>query len=262
MRTSEATALLILLAPNALRAQKPGYAPRDTARYFVAADASYVHFLDSTDPWKLASLSVGRAVHAGSIIGRVNYADRFSISGAQMEADAYPRIDATTYAYLNVGYSSAVIFPEWRFGGEIFKDLPHGWETSVGFRELRFENNPVTLVTGTVGKYFGNFWISARPFVRFKSSGNEASAGVTARKYFADADQFAGIRASYGSAPSDQITPDQLARARSYSADVHGSGGPWTRAVATWSLGFAHEDLASARVRNSWTATAGTKIRF
>lgn len=259
MRTLKTTSLLIVLPFGALHAQAAKKIRVDSTESFVAAEVGYVDFRGSIDPWKLASISILHHAPGAALIGRLNYANRFSTSGAQVEADAYPRLNSTTYAYINLGYSRSEIFPSWRYGAEVFKSLPYAWEASVGFRELRFPDNPVTLVTGTVGKYFDNYWVSARPFVRFKSSGNEASIGVTARRYFTDADHFAGVRASYGNAPSDQITPDQLTRTRSYSADIHGSGGPWTRGVATWSLGVAHEELARA-VRTSWTATLGMKV--
>lgn len=250
----------MMLPVCALNAQTAKKIRVDSTQSFVAAEVGYVDFRGSIDPWKLASISVGHHSPVGSAIGRLNYANRFSTSGTQLEADAYPRLNPTTYAYVNLGYSDAKIFPSWRYGAEIFKSLPYAWEASLGFRELRFPHNPVTLFTGTVGKYFDNYWVSARPFVRFKSTGNEASAGITARRYFADADHYVGMRASYGNAPSDQITPDQLSRTRSYSADVHGSGGPWERGVATWSLGVAHEELAAHAIRRSWTGTLGMKI--
>jgi YaiO family outer membrane protein len=233
-----------------------------TTKTFVASEFTYVDFHGDIDPWRLASLSLGRSTSGGSAIGRVNYANRFATSGIQVEADAYPKLGAKSYAYLNAGYSSADIFPEWRLGGELFRSLPGAWEGSVGFRQLRFGGAPVTLITGSVGKYVGNYWAAVRPFFHFQRSGTSASAGLTARRYFADADHFIGTRAEYGSAPSDKITPDQLARTSSYSADAHGSGGPWARAVGTWALGFQHEQLSGGHIRKSYTGTVGGKVFF
>jgi YaiO family outer membrane protein len=229
---------------------------------FVASEFSYVDFRGDIDPWRLASLSVGGRTRKGSVIGRVNYANRFATNGMQVEADAYPRLSARTYAYLNAGYSDAAIFPKWRVGGELFSTFPSAWEGSVGFRQLRFGGPPVTLVTGSLGKYVGNYWASVRPYFRFQRKGTSTSVGITARRYFADGDHFVGFRAGYGTTPSDQITPDQLARTSSYSADAHGSGGPWRRAVATWALGFGGEKLAGGQVRKSYTGTVGVKAYF
>ena len=258
-----AAAIAVILGADVSGAQTtPTMKKRAEARSFIAGELGYTQFRRDLDPWKLASLSLGRRTKGGVVIGRLNYANRFGISGAQIEADAYPRINATTYAYLNVGYSRSEIFPAWRFGGELFKSLSDAWEGSVGIRQLRFAGAPITLYTGTLGKYAGDYWISARPFLRFTSSGMSASAGVTARRYFADGDHFIGVRTGYGRTPSDAVTPDQLARTSSYSADVHGSGGPWVHTVGTVSLGFNRDRLSPSQLRTSWTGTAGLKFRF
>lgn len=259
----KAAAILLFVLPAIVQGQGVERAHRDTTiKTYVAGDFSYQDFRGTIDPWRLASLSLGHTTSAGSVIGRLNYATRFAKSGIQGEADAYPRLGATTYAYLNAGYSAADIFPKWRFGGELFKSLPNAWEASLGFRQLRFGGPPVTLITGAVGKYYGSYWVSARPYLRFQRTGTSASAGVTARRYFADGDHYLGARASYGSSPSDRITIDEVGRKNSYSADVHGSGGPWLRLLATWALGFEHEELSPGKIRRSWTGTTGFKFTF
>jgi len=251
------------LYPADVRGQTAADSTKDPAtKTYVALDYSYVTFHGDIDPWRLASLSLGRSTSKGALIGRVNYANRFATSGLQFEADAYPRLSRRIYAYLNAGYSDADIFPMLRFGGELFANLSNAWEASAGFRELRFSDSPVTLYTGSVGKYVGNYWLSLRPFLRFKKSGNSASAGLTARRYFADGDHYFGGRLNYGSTPSDRITPDELTRTDSFSADLHGSGGPWLDVLGTWSLGYDREELAHAQIRRSWTGTAGLKFFF
>jgi YaiO family outer membrane protein len=251
------------LCPAAVRAQNAAVTKKDSAsKTYVAMDYGYVNFHGDIEPWRLASLSLGRSTSRGSLIGRVNYAKRFATSGLQFEADAYPRLGSGTYAYLNAGYSHADIFPTWRFGGELFASLPSAWEASVGFRQLRFTGSPVTLYTGSVGKYVGNYWLSLRPFLRIKESGTSTSAGLTARRYFADGEHYFGARVGYGSTPSDRITPDELVRTKSFSADLHGSGGLWQDVLGTWSLGYDREELAHAQIRKSWTGTAGLKFFF
>ncbi len=263
MPTFKSTVTFLALLPAAVHGQGVERAHRDsTIKTYVAGDFSYVDFRGTIDPWRLASLSFGHATSAGSIVGRLNYANRFATSGAQGEVDAYPRLNASTYAYLNAGYSASDIFPQWRFGGELFRSLPNAWEASLGFRQLRFGGPPVTLLTGAVGRYSGNYWVSVRPYVRVKPTGTSASAGITARRYFADGNHYFGARASYGSSPSDRVTPDEVSRTSSYSADLHGSGGPWLRAIATWAIGFEREELSPRRFRRSWTGTTGMKFTF
>ncbi|MHB8839082.1 MAG: YaiO family outer membrane beta-barrel protein [Gemmatimonadaceae bacterium] len=259
--------LLALLAATAVRATpaaaQDASVVRDTAvTRTVAADVSYVTFSGSTDPWRLASVSLSRRTKAGSVIARVNYANRFATDGVQVEADAYPRVGKKTYLYLNAGYSGATVFPEWRFGGEAFVSLPSAWEASAGFRQLRFGGAPVTLFTGAVGKYVGNYWFSLRPFLRSKEGGLSASAGLTARRYFEDGDHWVGATASYGSSPTDRITPDAVGRTDAFSMSLNGSTGLTPRMLLTWTLGHDAEELAPGSTRTSATFTAGLKVTF
>ena len=246
-----------LLAQDASAARTPA-APSITA----AADFSYVSFSGTTDPWRLSSVAIARRTTSGTFIARVNYANRFATDGVQVEADAYPRLNDKVYLYLNAGYSSAAIFPEWRSGGEAFVSLPGAWEASAGFRQLRFGGVPVTLFTGAVGKYIGNYWLSLRPYLHSKDGGLSASAGLTARRYFEDGDHWVGASASYGSSPTDRITPDAVGRTHAFSLSLNGSTGLSSRALATWTLGHDAEELTPGHTRMSTTVTAGLKLSF
>ncbi len=109
----------------------------------------------------------------------------------------------------------------------------------------------MTLFTGAVGKYVGNYWISLRPFVRFKPSGASASAGLTMRRYFEDGDHYYGGNISYGSSPSDHATPDDVARSNSFSVGIHGSQGISRKTLLTWAASREREKLPQSVIRNS-----------
>jgi YaiO family outer membrane protein len=256
--------LLIAVAVPALaRAQDAAAArPADSTITRVSADFSYVSFSGGTDPWRLASVSLSRHSAAGTFIARVNYANRFASNGVQLESDAYPRLSSSTYLYLNAGYSGATVFPEWRVGGEAFTSLPNAWEASLGFRQLHFGGTPVTLLTGAVGKYIGDYWFSLRPYLHHKDGGLSASAGLTARRYFADGDHWVGAAASYGSSPTDRITPDAVGRTHALSLSLNGSTGLTPRTLLTWTLGHDAEELTPGCTRTSTTITAGLKRAF
>jgi len=255
--------LLAPLVPSPGAAQDATAARKASAPVVtVAADFSYVSFSGGTDPWRLGSVSMSRRTAAGSLIARVNYANRFATNGVQVEADAYPRVSDKVYLYLNAGYSAASIFPSWRFGGEAFTSLPHAWEASAGFRQLRFDGTPVTLFTGAVGKYIGNYWLSLRPYLRAKDGGLSASAGLTGRRYFEDGDHWVGAAASYGSSPTDRITPDAIGRTHALSLSLNGSTGLTPRLLATWTLGHDAEELTPGHTRRSTTVAAGLKLSF
>ena len=245
-----------------LRAQEAAQSPRWAERTSLGADLGYANFNGDIDPWTLASVSLGHRDARGSLIGRVNIANRFNTTGAQFEADAYPSLGGSSYAYLNAGYSNATIFPAWRFGGEIFSNLPNAYEASLGFRQLRFRGAPVTLFTGSVGKYIGNYWFSARPYLRSKDSGLSASVGLTARRYYETADEYIGARISYGSASSDRVIATELARTNALAADVHGSHRLAQRLFGTWTLGYEREEIVVGRFRNRVEIDGGFRVDF
>lgn len=265
LRSRDVVVVFVLALSGALPlgAQHVGETRADSLRrVMLGVDVSYANFQGAIDPWTTTAISLARRSAWGSIIGRANLANRFATSGSQIEVDAYPRTSKTTYLYLNAGYSQSSIFPEWRFGGEVFASLPNAWEASLGFRQLRFGGDPVTLYTGTVGHYFGNFWASLRPYVRFKAGGSSASAGLTLRRYFEDADNYLGLRASSGSSPTDNITPDAIARTNSSSFGVHGSHALSARYLWNWSAGRDQEQLSATNTRTSLTASVGIKYVF
>ena len=251
----------LALAPREPAAQTPvDPTPESRRPTSAGVDYTYSNFGDDIDPWHLLAVSVGERTRLGSLIGRVNYANRFDSNGVQVEADAYPRIAEGAYAYLNAGYSRADIFPEWRFGAEVFTSLPAAWEASAGARQLRFESSTVTLYTGSVGKYVGNYWFSLRPYVRPKDGSLSASASLTARRYFEDATHYVGARVGYGSTPSDRLTPNELARTQSFSASVQGARRIAPRVYSTGSLGYDREELGPDRTRNRVELSAGVSV--
>ena len=259
------TVALLASLSSAARAQDATESKPDVPRVTtVGTDLGYVHFDQGLDAWKLASISLGQRTSAGSIIGRVNIADRFGTTGNQVEVDAYPHLGNGKYAYLSVGYSGSAIFPAWRSGAELFTSLPDAWEASLGYRQLRFSGTPTTLFTGAVGKYVGNYWFSARPYLHWSGSGPSASASITARRYYADGDHYIGARAGYGSTPPDVATLDaaSLARLRSFSASMQGSGGLAGGVLGTWSVAYEHEALTTTTIRRSVASTIGLRVPF
>jgi YaiO family outer membrane protein len=153
-------------------------------------------------------LSYGRKTSVGTIIGRINWAERFGSKGLQYELDGYPAISENNYAYLNFGYSSLSIFPKLRAGAEWYHSFPKAFEGSLGMRALHFTNSDTYMITGTVGKYVGNYWISLRSFVSPSSTGTSVSGSIQARRYFSDPEDYIGLKLGYGISPDDRSRGD------------------------------------------------------
>ncbi len=148
-----------------------------------------------------SSAQIGRSNDWGSSIVRVNYANRFKISGFQPEIDLYPTVAPKMYAYLNYGFSSTDLFPKHRFGAELYRSFPLSIEGSIGLRHLIFDNT-VTIYTGSLGWYYKSMWLSFRPFITpDKNTGTSMSGSLTARRYFGNPNTYLEASAGMGFSP-------------------------------------------------------------
>lgn len=218
-----------------------------------------------TSPWNVLTGELSTRGRAGTLVGRASLADRFGRSGYQVEADAYPSLAKGVYGYVNLGYSPSVIFPEWRFGAELFGNLPGAWELSAGFRRLLFEQTNVTLLTGSVGRYAGNYWISARPFVTVGHGDRSTTASLqgSVRRYFTDARHYVTLAAGAGAAFSEEVVVQELERLRSARVGVDGKQPLGGRALRLqWSAGFEREQLPQGRARSRLTGAIGLERSF
>lgn len=178
----------------------------------IGISYDYVHFDRQFDhPWHLASFDYGRRTGIGTVIGRVNYANRFRNSGVQFEVDAYPRISKTFYLYVNAGYSNNVgVFPKWRAGLSVYANLPRSFEAELGIRHLYFTTT-TNIYTAYIGKYYSSFLFGARAyFVPSKTSKSSASYNLLGRYYFGSADDFIGLNLGTGISPDERYLNPQL----------------------------------------------------
>lgn len=171
-----------------------------------------------------------RDTKAGPLTGRLHYQNRFDQNGLQVEADYYPRIADNWYGFMSVGYSSSILFPELRGGGEIHHILPGSYELSAGFRYLNF-NSPVWILTGSAGKYLGNWLFIFRPFFTPNSVEVAQSYNVIVRRYFPGTQNYLNFRGGYGFSPEErrfQDIPGNIFLTRAETAGLE-----WFTAVST-----------------------------
>jgi len=157
-----------------------------------------IDLFPDTEPWHLSYLEYSRKLKFGTIIARVNYANRFKKNGLQFETDGYIKFRRGTYTYLNLGVSDASIFPRFRFGIEPYQKLPLSFEISLGLRYLKFSSTDVWIYTGSLGKYISNFWISYRFYFTPKTERTKFSSVLYIRKYFFDANNYMTLRLGAG----------------------------------------------------------------
>lgn len=160
----------------------------------VSHDTTWVS--DLKEHWYFDVFEYTRYTPLGPILARVNQVERFGQDGTQYEFDAYPTLGNIGYMYLNYGYSSASFLPQNRYGSELFVNLPMAFEASGGIRRLQFTDSKVTIYTGSVGKYLGDWWINARPYISNSQNGTGNTLYGTVRKYFTSPNAY--ISATYG----------------------------------------------------------------
>jgi tetratricopeptide (TPR) repeat protein len=151
-----------------------------------AFTVSYTHdrFSEIFDPWNSGYLQLSRATRIGTILGRINTASRFETTAIQPEIDFYPLIADGWYGYLNVGLSSNRLYPEVRLGGELHHRLMRVLEASAGMRQLRYTHENITIFTGSLSGYIGNWMITARPYFTPGDHGVSRSLNLFIRRYF------------------------------------------------------------------------------
>jgi YaiO family outer membrane protein len=171
-------------------------------RYSLNVRLGADFFSRNFDPAYYGSMQLSRNNDWGSSIGRINYSRRFNEAGIQGEVDLYPIIKKGVYGYLNYGFSKSSLFPDHRFGAEVFSKLPKSFEGSLGLRHLIFAPTSFTIYTGSLGWYYKSMWLSARPFITpDKNAGTSFSIGLTARRYFNNPSTFLEFSGGFGYSP-------------------------------------------------------------
>lgn len=176
--------------------------------YILTGSYTYDHYSEVFNPSQKGHIQLSRRTPIGSIIGRLNYGNRFDTIGIQPEIDFYPSIADGWYGYMNIGYTNSSIFPEYRAGAELHKRFPRGFELSMGFRYLKFQNSDVLIYTGTITKYQGNWLFTLRPYVTPSSVGFSRSINLLARRYFSGPENYFTFRGGFGFSPEERRFQD------------------------------------------------------
>ncbi|WP_264564989.1 YaiO family outer membrane beta-barrel protein [Flavobacterium sp. N3904] len=166
-------------------------------------------------PWNYGSLQYIRERKWGSVIGRINFANRLaadvsSTNGIQYEVESYIFNGKKSYSYIGAGYSPEPVFPEWRLGYSFFHNFEKGWEIDLGARYLQTENTDFATAVVGVGKYLGNYWINLRSYFQFDNSTVYPAFTLTSRYYFNTRFDYLTLIAGYGTSPDERTTIGQI----------------------------------------------------
>jgi YaiO family outer membrane protein len=217
----------------------------------------YEDFADDTASWHLLELQYRRAYGFGTMIYRLNLARRFDENGAQVEVDAYPKIRAGTYLYLNLGLSGSDLFPDVRTGAEVYEAFGGGWEASLGFRFLDFDSNDVWIYTGSVAKYHGNHWIQFRPGYVSDDAGSSYSGEIQYRRYFGGRYEWAGLTVGGGFDNELNLPTRQQDELDSFRIRADLRKKIANKVLLRATVGYREQELGFGVTRESWFLSLG-----
>ena len=213
-------------------------------------------------PWHLVYIEFARKFSFGTIIGRVNYANRFNKGGVQIESDGYINIRQGTYVYLNAGYSGVTIFPKLRLSIEPYQMLPYAFELSAGLKYLEFTSTTVRIYTGSLGKYLGNYWLSYRFYLTPKPDKTSFTSAVYIRKYFSDTDNYVTLRLGVGLVSYSEIADEQFSGVSSKGAGVDFQFNLSRLTFLRGEVNFGNHEYYKGKYRNRYGIKLGVQQRF
>ncbi len=229
----------------------------------ITLEYEYEDFDDDLEAWHIATAEYSHKFPSfGSAVGRVYYGKRFGDTGTQYELELYPRLGRKTYAYVETAVSSDNIFADRRYGLQLYHTLPHSWEVSAGGRRLEFDPNHVTLYTGSIGKYSGNWYAVVQPYFADRDQGTSSTVTFLLRRYGATGDDYSGLRGTYGEVPEQDILLNETLDLRSWSARIERSRRFTSHFILRGFLGYRSQELRFDRDRNSYVVGIGLKNRY
>jgi YaiO family outer membrane protein len=184
----------------------------------VSFNRANTWYSDHRSPWQEDRVSLKKRVtDFGSVFVRFYHANHYSYGSNLVEVEAYPRIRPGTYAFVSAGFSpDAVLYAHHRLAGDIFQSLPHGFEASAGYRYFKFNGN-VNMLTGSLGKYYGQWLFSVRTYITPDHAGPSRSFTLSARRYFGDGEKYMSFRYGTGASPFEVRSLNEIGILKSNS---------------------------------------------
>lgn len=129
-------------------------------------------------------LQYGRKIGKADVFAKVLRYTVDNTAAYLFESEAYVKFNKKRYAYFDAAWSASELLPNYRLRAELFQNW-RGFEYSLGtgvVKPYSFESIP--LITGTIGYYFSDYFIYARPTFSYVEDGFTKSLFVQARRYF------------------------------------------------------------------------------
>ncbi len=180
-------------------------------------------------PWNLLSLQYIHERQWGSLIGRINYANRLSSgqtisNGIQYELESYFFTGKNNYSYAGAAYSKDLVFPKLRLAYSFFQNFKKGWEGDIGIRYIQAQDDEITTLALGAGKYIGSYWFNFRTFIQSQNKDFYPAISLNVRYYFDSRFDYISLASGYGSSPEDRAALGQFKQRLSLDSYRFGAG--------------------------------------
>ena len=230
----------------------------------VSAGYSYDGFDDGREDWHEGTLALKRRFRGlGSVMFKYYRARHFGSDGDQFELYAFPKLRDGTWGEVALAASpEGDLYPHYRIQLDLYQSLGSGWEASLGFRHLGFDDS-VQIFVGTLTKYRGDWMLIGRTFVTPDEAGVSVSFHGALRHYFRDGTSYFGLRYGYGASREEINNVNDLEIATLAS---HSVGADVDLGLGSMSIGlngaFHYGERANRDPLSNWSFGASTALRF
>lgn len=188
-------------------------------------------FDDHRQAWQETAVTVGAETPAGTLLLRGSAAERFGLDDHLYEVEFYPTFRPGTTGYIEFGRGDErTLYPKTRVAADLYQDLGHGVEGSIGYRRLNFDT-ATDIYVATLSKYAGPWLLTGRVFV------SPSDTFGTSQTYHAQ------VRRYFGTAATSHAT---LSYSRGFSRDEPRSSGDLNRQRADTVRASLQLDLTTA----------------
>jgi YaiO family outer membrane protein len=144
--------------------------------YPKGAERSYLHF------------QYGRKIGQADVFAKVlRYTVDKNVSYL-FETEAYIKFKKNGYSYFDAAWSASELLPNYRLRAEIFENWK-SFEYSAGIGVVKPHHfDAIPLLTATLGYYFADYFVYARPTFSYVDDGFSKSLFVQARRYLTKTD--------------------------------------------------------------------------
>jgi YaiO family outer membrane protein len=165
---------------------------------------------EGVGPWHLGTVLYIGERKWGSVLGRINYANRQSqgetlIEGLQFEGETFFFTGEKSYVNITAAFSDDEVFPKWRLGATFFQTLPKAWEVDFGLRYTYVAETNIPGANLGLGKYVGAYWMHMRSFFQLQNDEVYPAFTLTTRYYYNTRFDYVNFILGYGTSPDERV---------------------------------------------------------